>query len=298
MKSGRMNKNYFYLLFAILVWSTTPVITKPLTKTLSTIQINFFIFLFAVISLFFIILYQKKGKLLLSYSKKDYLNMFLMGTLGIFISYFLYTESFNHIPATEVTILDYSWPVFVVLLSFPILKEKFTYRKLFAILLGFLGAFLIISKGNIFMPILTNIKGDMIILGSAICWAIFSNIGKKVKYEKYSSMFYYMLAALIFLTIMMFYNSSFRLLKLNELLSLLYLGIATKALAFTFWFISMDEIGPAKASSLVFISPFLSIILINLFLGEQIYWYYIVSLLLIIGGILLQHIKINVLPEG
>ncbi len=288
-----MNKKftlYFYITFIILAWALVPAIIKILIKSLTTLQIVFYTFLIAVITLFFILLSQNKLKLLKKYSPKDFLILSSLGFLGIFLYNLLYTLGFKYIPAAEANTLNYLWPVFIVLFSFPILKERFTLKKSIAILFGFIGTYLIITKGNI-IPTFTNLNGDLIMIGSAASWALFSVLGKKVKYEHYSSMFYYMLSGLIFLTILMFYNSAFTLLSIKELAGLLYLGIVAKALAFTFWFVSIEKIGAAKMASFVYLSPFIAFIFINIFVGETIYWYYIVSLVLIIGGVLLQNKK-------
>jgi len=287
-----MNKpsSYFYLFFVILAWASTPTITKILIKSLTALQIAFYMLLIATITLFFILLFKNKIHLLKNYNKTDLLTLLSLGFIGIFLHNFLFTLGYKYIPAAEANVLNYLWPVLVVLFSFLILKEKLTIKKSVAILLGFIGTYLIITQGRL-IPLFTNLKGDIIMIGSASAWALFSVFGKKLKYEDYSSMFYYMLSGLFFLTIMMFYNESFILPTTNQLLGLLYLGIITKALAFTFWFISVKELGTAKTASWSYLSPFLAFIFINIFIGEAIHWYYIAALILIIGGVLLQNRK-------
>ncbi len=279
--------SYFYLFFVILAWASTPTITKILIKSLTALQIAFYMLLIATITLFFILLFKKKLHLLTNYKKTDFLVLSSLGFIGIFAHNLLYTWGYRYIPAAEANVLNYLWPVLVVIFSFIILKEKLTPKKTIAILLGFIGTYLIITQGRL-IPVFTNLKGDIIMIGSASAWALFSVFGKKLKYEHYSSMFYYMLSGLFFLTIVMFYNSSFVLPSSNQLLGLLYLGIITKALAFTFWFISVKELGTAKTASWSYLSPFLAFVFINIFIGEAIHWYYIAALILIVGGVLLQ----------
>lgn len=288
-----MNKQrlpYFYLIFVIIAWASTPTVTKLLIGSLTALQIAFYMLLIATITLFFILLFQKKLSLLKNYSKIDFLVLSGMGFVGIFAHNFLYTQGYKYIPAAEANVLNYLWPVLVVIFSLFILKEKLNLIKLIAIILGFLGTYLIITHGRL-IPVFTSLTGDIIMIGSASSWALFSVFGKKLKYENYSSMFYYMLTGLIFLTIIMIYNSTFVFPSINQILGLLYLGIITKALAFTFWFISVKELGTSKTASWAYVSPFLSFIFINIFIGEVIYWYYVIALILIIGGVLLQSKK-------
>ena len=290
MRNERMKKIYFYVIFPILAWATTPVVTKILIKTLSSLQIVFYMFLFALITLFFILMSKKKLKLLKTYSKKDMLIMTVLGMIGIIGHHLLYTIGFRYIPAAEANVLNYLWPVLIIIFAYFILREKFTIKKLLAIILGFIGTYLIISKGNL-IPLFTNLKGDFIMIGAAASWALFTVLTKKYDYEKYSSTFYYILSTVIILVVMMLTTGSFSPITLKEILFLIYLGIATKALAIAFWIRTVKELGTTKMATISYLSPFTAFFFINIFIGEQIYWYYILALVLIVGGVIIESRK-------
>lgn len=283
-----MNKNikaYFHITLVIIAWAISPVLFKLLVRNLSPLQIVFYILLFAVISSFVMIILQGKIKILKKYSRKDYLIFLLMGFIGIFIYHLIYVYGFKLLPAAEVNTLNYTWPIFVIIFASVILKEKLTIRKIIAIVIGFIGIYIIIGKG---FTTFTNLLGDFIIIFSAAMWALFSILGKRLKYDKYVSMSMYFLFGFILTTFVSFLFSSFAIPTFTQLLYLLFMGVISRTLAFTSWFRALELGDTARIANISFLTPFVSFVFINWILGETIFWYYIASLILIVLGIFIQ----------
>jgi drug/metabolite transporter (DMT)-like permease len=49
-------------------------------------------------------------------------------------------------PAQEAFIVNYTWPIWVVIFAVIILKEKINKRKIIAIILGFIGVYIVASN--------------------------------------------------------------------------------------------------------------------------------------------------------
>ena len=135
---------------------------------------------------------------------------------------------------------------------------------------------------------LTNLKADFLVLLGAASWAIFAVLGKKHHYDRFFSMMFYFLFAFIIIIFATFLFSSFKLPTLRELGILLYLGIVTKGIAFGFYFKAMELGDSAEIANMSYLTPFLALGLNNLFLGDVIHWYYLIALVLIMGGIVIQ----------
>jgi drug/metabolite transporter (DMT)-like permease len=232
-------------------------------------------------------MFNGKYKEIKKFSKKDIVYFIILGFIGIFLHNVLYNYGFSLIPAVEASVLNYLWPFFIVVFSIILLKDKLSHKKMVAITAGFIGTYIVFTKGSI-IPVFTNLRGDVIMVLGACMWALFSVFGSREKYEDYSSMFLKIFFGFIFIALLMVLTTSFRLLTMKEVLLLIYLGLVTKGIAYPFWIMSMRKIGRAKTANLAYLSPFVALIMINLFLGEVIHWFYIVALILIIGGILLQ----------
>ncbi len=72
------------------------------------------------------------------YTKRDVGFMLFLGIAGIFPYTILLYLAFSLAPesAGVINIINYTWPLWVIILSVLILKEKLTFRKVLGILLG------------------------------------------------------------------------------------------------------------------------------------------------------------------
>jgi drug/metabolite transporter (DMT)-like permease len=68
-----------------------------------------------------------------------------------------------------------------------------------------------------------------------------------------------------------------------------YLGIFEMGITFILWLMALKlSSTTAKVSNLIYLSPFISLILIHFFVGEVILLSTIIGLLFIVGGIIIQ----------
>lgn len=288
-----MNKGYIYVSISILFWSTTATAIKLLLINLNNIQVLFYSSLIGAIALFIISLLQGKKNLIRSYSKKDYRFFILMGFLGVFSYYTLLYGGLQFSTAQEAFIINYTWPLWVIVFSSLILKEKLNTKAIFAILIGFFGVYLIATKGNLFSFSSENLFGNMLAFSGAIFYGLFSALGKKYEYEKFTSMTFYFLFGFLFTAVFSIIFSNIAIPNIYEIIGLIYIGIFPSAIAFVFWFKALKEGETPLMSNLVFLTPFISLIFISLILKEEIKIISIIGLILIIGGIVLQKIKIS-----
>ena len=133
--------SYLYVAMAVLLWSPTAAVGKLLLRNLNNLQFLFFASLIATASLFVIALFQTKLPVIREYGPGDYWRFAYMGFIGVFLYYVLFFAGLALVPAQEAFIVNYTWPVWLVIFAMPILKEEFNHRKLAAILLGFMGVY-------------------------------------------------------------------------------------------------------------------------------------------------------------
>lgn len=284
-------KPYLFVLGAVLLWSTTASVSKLLLKDLNNIQVLFYTSCIASISLLIITLIQKKGRLLTKYTKKDHVHFALMGFLGVFLYYLLLFGAFMYSTAQEAFIVNYTWPVWVMIFAVIILKEKMSAKKILAIVMGFIGVYVVVSKGNFDFISLTNVKGNILALAGAISYGAFSVLGKKFDYERITSTMFYYIYTFLYICIITFIFASVPHISLVQFAGLLWLGIFTSGLAFVFWFFALKHGDTAKMSNIVFLTPFISLVWIRVLTGEAILWTSLLGLGLIIAGILFQNLK-------
>ena len=108
--------------------------------------------------------------------KKDFLFFGIYGLLSVSLCFILFFYAIKYTTVATATILLYTYPAFVVLLSRFFLGEEFTRAKILALLLTFLGCVLVIQVYN---PAEFNLKGIIYGLGAGLGAGLYSIFGKK-----------------------------------------------------------------------------------------------------------------------
>ena len=104
-------------------------------------------------------------------------DIFLFGAAGIFALVFnqcSYTIGLNMTSPSNSSIMTTSMPIFAMVLSFLILKEPITWKKLVGVLMGCVGAIIIITtsatSGNAKVG---NIWGDLLCMSAQLSFALY-----------------------------------------------------------------------------------------------------------------------------
>jgi len=277
---------YLYLFLCILLWAAIPVVSKNILLEIDFLQMLFYSSIISLITLTFVLIFRRKNLQL--YSKRAYGYLAFLGFLGAYLYYIFLYAAFSLTTAQEGFILAYTWPILVLLLAFMILREKITLRKIIAISLGFFGIVIIFTHGNLNELEITNVLGDALALLGAFIFALFSILGKRVNYDRVVAAFIYFLVASIFSFITMLAFSNFVVPSSTTLIYLLLNGILINGLTYIWWFKALENLETHIVSTTLYLTPFISLLYISLFLPEQIMVSSIIGLVIIVAGIFLQ----------
>ncbi|MCZ8146641.1 MAG: EamA family transporter [Roseomonas sp.] len=94
------------------------------------------------------------------------------GVGGLFGYHALYFLAFALAPAVEVNLINYLWPLLIVLLAAPIRGLRLGPARLAGVGLGFVGCALLVGPGAAFPP--EAMAGFAAALGCAVVWAVYS----------------------------------------------------------------------------------------------------------------------------
>jgi len=179
-------------------------------------------------------------------------------------------------------------PLFTTTLAGYLLKERFTWTKAIAIMLGFSGLLLVVSsksQGG------ATLLGDAVMLVATITFVIGSLFVKKATATVSPlivTAYSHALASVGLLIVGLFVNpvwvyaDSFTPTSIAVLLFSSFLGTALGAL---WWNTGIQQIGASKASLFQNGSPIVGVLASALFLGEPLGWYHFVALLLVLLGV-------------
>lgn len=288
-----MEKNirnaYTYAILAILFWSTIATAFSLALDRVSVFILMFFSSIIAVISLTIILAFTGKLQAALRPGKKGLLFSALLGFINPFFYYWMLLEAYSVLPAQEALVLNYSWPISLVLLSVPLLKQKIGLKSLGFILISFLGVMIIATQGDLFSLKLTNWKGDLLALFSSVAWALYWIFNLKDTREEAARLLWNFLFGILYIGIAIFIQKDFKLPDSEGFIAIAWIGLFELGITFYLWLKALS-LAPRTdtISGLVYLSPFLSLLFIALILGEPVLWSTIFGLILIITGILLN----------
>lgn len=285
----QQTKAYIFAAIAVLFWATVASAFK-----LALEEVDYFNLLFwsvGVSLLVFIVFLsvQRKWKLVVKQNVKDVFKSAVMGLLNPFFYYFILFQAYDLLLAQEASTLNYLWPVVLVILSIPILKQKISALSFVAILVSFAGSFVIATGGKVLDFEFTNTYGVGLAVLSTLVWALFWIFNIKDKRDETVKLFMNFVFGFVYVFILSFFFSEIKLPSLNGIIGVTYVGVFEMGITFFLWMkaLSLSKT-TAKVSNLIYFAPFLSLIIVSVTLGEEIKTATIIGLAMIIGGILMQ----------
>jgi drug/metabolite transporter (DMT)-like permease len=282
-------KAYLFAILSVLCWSTVATAFKMALQHCDFLQLLFFSSSVSCLVLFVILLCQKKLYLLKTIQPKSLLLSLFLGLLNPFLYYTILFKAYSILPAQEAMTLNYTWPVMLVLLAIPLLKQKLTLKSSIAVLVSFAGIFIISSKGHPMDFSFSNASGDALAVGSSVIWALFWIFNVKDRKDGVIKLFLNFLSGSIFSAILMFIFSDFSKFSINSIPPIIYIGIFEMSVTFVFWLMALKYTASAdKVSQLIFLSPFLSLLFIHFIIGENIQISTFIGLVFITLGIIIQ----------
>lgn len=284
-----MKKNYMYALTTVFIWSTMAAIVKKMLFDIPNLEALAISSCFAF--LFLLIVNVKNGMIIemKRYSIKEYGIMSVLGFIGLFLYSALYYYGLSQLSSQEACILNYLWPIMLVVFSCVILKERMTTMKCIAMVCSFIGI-IILSIGNGSASTGNTTIGIISCIIAAACYGLFSVLNKKANFNQNISMMVIWLIAAICATILGVMTENWVPIKGIQWIGILWLGIVIDAVAYLLWALALKGTeNTAKIANLAYLTPFLSLIVSAVFLKEKIHMQALVALIFIIGGILLQN---------
>lgn len=291
MKTKKLS--YIFAGLTILFWGTAASAFKFTLNHFSFVQLLAWSSLFSSLLLLAIILFSGKYRLMVKTSRAELIPSLYLGLLNPFGYYFILLRAYELLPAQVAQPLNFIWPLVLVLLSVPLLGEKITAKGVFALLISFGGVILISSEGNISSIEIKSPIGVMLALSSSVIWALYWILNlRNAKLDPVIRLFFNFLLATVYSFAAGLFFSDFWAINLMGILGSLYVGSFEMGITFVLWLkaLAMAE-SKAKLSNIIYLVPFVSLVFIHFFVGEQIYWTTIVGLLVIVGSILFQQLS-------
>lgn len=288
-----MNKKLvisFLLTVIAFVWAGSFIVVKTTIEEVDPIQLGFLRFLVATPLMILILLIRKKGVKL---PRKKLPSLFILGLTGVTLLYLFQFVGIDLTNASTSAVLINTNVIFILLLSTTFLHEQLSIKKIVGIIISFLGVVLIMFSN---MPMenlqLNNLffLGCIFILLSALCWAIYSIVGKRLitHYDAFTVTTYaFLLGMMCYLPfVIMDIHTTVQHLSLDNWLAVLYLGLICSVFGYLGWYYALQHIEASKAAVFLNFIPFFAILL-SILIGEVLTFFFLLGAILIIYGVYL-----------
>ena len=119
--------------------------------------------------------------------KKDYLRILIAAFFGVALNMLTFFKGLSLTSQISASVLMVTTPIIVLILSAIIIKEKLKPKKIWGILMGLLGAFLIITKGQTKLNFDDEMWGNFLVFVNAFSYGLYLIIVKKLM-DKYNAL--------------------------------------------------------------------------------------------------------------
>lgn len=212
------------------------------------------------------------------------LKVFMWGVAGYFGYHFFLFYSFRFAPAVEANLINYMWPVLLVILS-PVFFRDQTLRwyHIFGSALAVVGCvFLVLGKGGEFKA--EYAQGYLLAALAAVSWPVYS-LGKKLlPVVPLGAIGGFCLGAGILSMVTHFALEPRVVLQWQDAWKLFLMGLGPFGIAFYTWDVAISKGDTKIVGALAYLTPVLSTSGLILFAGQEMSKSTTIAMFLIIGG--------------
>ena len=286
MKNSKL-MGHIFAIFTVIVWGSCFVLTKNLLAIgLTPLQITPLRMILAYVCL--LVMRPKFLRLPI----KDELMFILIGITGGSLYFYLQNASlaYTYSANASIIVLGLS-PIITVILAqiFTRNNEKLGKWVYLGAVIAIAGVVLVVLNGTLSFHL--SPKGDLLALGAAAAWAVYSVLIKKYT-EQYDNfivtrrVFFWAFVTAVPLMLLSDGMPSMAVLgnlftTPSVLISWLFLGMFGNAICFAVWNIAFKSLGTVVTNNYLYASPFVTVVVGWLLLKEPI------SVMSVIGAVLI-----------
>lgn len=289
MKSS--NLAYVYGMAAVFLWSTVATAFKIALSYYTPLQLVFVAVLTSIIALGGILAWQKKLSLLKQQFLRRPAFYLVTGLINPFLYYVVLFKAYSLLPAQQALSLNYTWAVLLPLLAAPLLKQHLRKSDIVAALIAYTGVFIIATGGDISGFSFDSPLGIGLALTSTLLWCLYWIVNTKDQGDPVVSLLLSFLIGLPFIAVTLVLTDTLHSFSLKAIFAGMYVGLFEMGITFVLWLMALKTATrTANISTMVFLSPVMSIGFIAWILQETIAMATYLGLAFILSGMMLQQL--------
>ena len=273
-----------FALVAVALWSTVATGFKLGLRELAPVQL---LFLGCLIALAFFA--AARPFVTATLTLRQHFIAAALGLLNPLAYYLVLFEAYDRLPAQIAQPLNFTWAIALALLAVPLLRQRLSARGWAGIGVGYAGVVVLLTQGEFdgfgrFDPL-----GTALALSSSIIWAMYWLLTVRLGIHPVPLMLNGFAVATVAVGAICWMTAGLPALNLRVVGYGAWVGLVETGVTFLLWHRALALTGNAgRIGQLIFLSPFLSLILIANVLGEDIHPSAVVALAMIVGGLALS----------
>ena len=273
-----------FALVAVALWSTVATGFKLGLRELAPVQL---LLMGCLVALVFFAAARPFVRAVLT--PRQHLAAAGLGLLNPLAYYLVLFEAYDRLPAQIAQPLNFTWAIALALLAIPLLRQRLSARGWLGICVGYAGVVVLLTQGEFdgfgrFDPL-----GTALALSSSVIWAMYWLLTVRLGIHPVPLMLNGFAVATVAVAAICWMTTGPPAPNLRVLGYGAWVGLVETGVTFLLWHRALALTGNAgRIGQLIFLSPFLSLVLIANVLGEDIHPSAVVALAMIVGGLALS----------
>jgi drug/metabolite transporter (DMT)-like permease len=299
---------YLYMFLGIFFFATIEITAKIITS-FSKLQQHFIRIILGVFVISVMIYYRRGNIDPLNYLRYHWKLILAAAIIWITIASPVFFFALNFTNASTAALLLASNPIIVSIGSMLFLGESKTKIKFIAVIIGFLGALIIITEFQFGGLEVEEIMGNLLVFFAVFGYSFYTLVSiyltkktisseedTKSSREKFDLAlefnFWGFLLGVIFLIPFFLFDliifNPITFISELDVILLLYLGIFTTGLAYILYTLGINKVEPSRGVLLFYSKPIIAMLLAGLFLQESLTIYFIIGFCLIFIAVIIS----------
>lgn len=277
------------LILAMIIFGTIGIFRKYIPLSSGIVA-----WVRGVLGVAFLLIFIKMKKINMDWNSiRAHLKILLISGGLIGMNWVLLFESYRYTSVAAATLCYYMAPIFVMIVSPFVLKEKMTVKKAVCVIVALLGMVFVSGVLDGEISDLSELKGILFGLGAAALYATVIMMNQKLKkvptYDK-TIMQLGTAAVILIPYILLVEDLSAVTLTPLIIIMLIIVGVVHTGIAYALYFGSMNELRAQTVALFGYIDPIVAIILSALFLKEPMTVYSAIGAVLVLGATMISEL--------
>lgn len=283
-----MRTSSLFLLLPVIFWGLSYIAIKIVLAELEPVEMISIRFLLAAPTLLTIILIKK-----IPLQVKAMRGRLVFSAFIVFLHFWVMAVGMRETSASNTAWILTTAPIFIAILSWIYLKEKFRSIQWLGLMVAATGVIALVYNGDMANLGWIRSRGDLIVLASCVTWAIYTVATRKLtsKINPLVATFWMTtIAGLVFIpyTFATSGIERFAHLQSDTYTALIFLGIFCLAIAFWLWSEGLARQTAAEVGVYLYVEPLITMVGAWIILSERITIWLIIGAILITIGVFIS----------